>query len=199
MVWWNPFNPSLLEKETQLKIFTLGYQGLSSEKYVRTLVNAGVGIVIDVREHAWSQRPEFVKTNLSEALSLAGIQYAHVKAAGNPSVNRKTARSASECLARYRRHLAKNTACLRALLFAIESAAATGRPACMTCYERSYKECHRSVLMEELFKLEPSLVATHLEPFIEPKKPKTTRSSSSRKNQYVLSNMFLAPAFRRFS
>jgi uncharacterized protein (DUF488 family) len=180
-----------------LKIFTLGYQGLSSELYVRSLVNAGVGTVLDVREHAWSQRPEFVKSSLRNALLAAGIEYAHIPTAGNPSKNRKTAKSAAQCLSRYRKHLTQNDACLRGLIFVIEAAAKIGKPACLTCYERSYSDCHRSILMEELLKLEPSLNPIHLEPYIEPKRRKTS-VGSSRDRQSPFRTAFLAPAFLPF-
>jgi uncharacterized protein (DUF488 family) len=179
-----------------MKIYTLGYQGLSPELYVRSLVNAGVGTVIDVREHAWSQRPEFVKASLQKTLACSGIQYQHVKAAGNPSQNRKTARSAAECLGRYRTYLRSNPECLRALLIAIESAEQTGRPACLTCFERSYEECHRSVLIEELKLLESSLSPIHLEPFVAPKK-KNGRATSSAHS--LLMTAFVGPDFLPFT
>lgn len=181
-----------------MKIYTLGYQGLSAELYVQALVNAGVGVVLDVREHAWSQRPAFVKSTLQKALLAAGIRYEHIKAAGNPSQNRKTARSAAQCLGRYRTYLRENTDCLHSLLLAIESAADSGRPACLTCYERSYEECHRSVLIEELKTLESSLAANHLEPFIDRKKKKI-RSTSSAKTHSLLSSAYVGPAFLPFT
>jgi len=181
-----------------LRVFTLGYQGLSSDLYVRSLINAGVGTVLDVREHAWSQRPEFVKSSLRNALSGVGIEYAHIPTAGNPSKNRKTAKSAAQCLGRYRKHLTRNDACLRSLIFVIEAAAKTGKPACLTCYERSYSQCHRSILIEELLKLEPSLSPIHLEPYIEPKRRKTS-VGSSRERPSSFHTAFMAPAYLPFS
>ena len=129
-----------------MKLFTLGYQNLNVELYVKSLVNAGVGIVLDVREHAWSQRPAFIKSNLRSSLLSAGIEYQHVKDAGNPSRNRKTARNATECLSRYRRHLKDHAGCLAELLTIIRNGSEAGRPACLTCYERESQNCHRSVL-----------------------------------------------------
>jgi uncharacterized protein (DUF488 family) len=188
----------LRKGQPRLKIYTLGYQGLSAELYVQALVNAGVGIVLDVREHAWSQRPEFVKSTLQKALAASGIQYAHIKAAGNPSQNRKTARSAAQCLGRYRTYLKTNTECLRALLTAIENAANSRRPACLTCFERSYDECHRSVLIEELNSLDSRLSPIHLEPFVDRQK-KRIKPLSSAKTNSLLSNGYMAPRFLPFT
>ena len=180
-----------------MKVFTLGYQTLSSDLYVRTLVNAGVGIVLDVRERAWSQRPEFVKGTLNDALYVAGIRYIHVKAAGNPAQNRKTARSAAECLTRYRIHLKTNVASLHALLTEIRAASGDGRPACLTCYERIYTDCHRSVLIEELQVLAPEIVVVHLEPSVAPKKA-NNRIQRAITADSPFGSAFLAQAFLPF-
>lgn len=181
-----------------MKIYTLGYQGLSAEDYVRALVNAGIGLVLDVREHAWSQRPGFVKSALQKALESSGIGYEHIRAAGNPSANRKSSHSAAQCLRRYRHHLAKKPDCLEALILLIQSAVKSGKPACLTCYERSYRECHRSVLLEELIKVEPELRPIHLEPFIAQKTRKGNHPSPVNRSQSPFGSSFVAPAFLPF-
>lgn len=178
---------------TRLRIYTLGYQSLSQDLYVQTLINAGVGVVLDVREHPWSQRPAFVKSNLRNALFQGGIEYCHLKTAGNPSKNRKTARSAAECLSRYRSHLSENNDCLKDLLVIIKEAEQASRPACLTCYERSYQDCHRSVLIEELLNLEANLTPIHLEPSIVAQlKPQRAKRPS------LATTAYLAPALLPF-
>jgi len=176
-----------------MKLFTLGYQSLSPKIYVRALVNAGVGMVVDVREHAWSQRPAFVKSSLENLLINVGIDYLHVKSAGNPSANRKSARSAKECLSRYREHLLKNSVCVDGLIRVVIEASAAGRPACLTCYERNHAECHRSVLVEELLKREP-FTPIHLEPSISIARNKGTKKRSTS----ITTSAFLAPALLPF-
>lgn len=176
-----------------MKLFTLGYQNLNVELYVKSLVNAGVGIVLDVREHAWSQRPAFIKSNLRSSLLSAGIEYQHVKDAGNPSRNRKTARNATECLSRYRRHLKDHAGCLAELLTIIRNGSEAGRPACLTCYERESQNCHRSVLLEELLRLEPLITPLHLEPTIQ------TSTALKEPRHSLTANAFLAPAWLPFT
>ncbi len=175
-----------------MKLFTLGYQNLNVELYVKTLVDAGVGIVADVREHAWSQRPAFIKSNLRTSLSSANIDYCHLRDAGNPARFRKTARNASECLSRYRSHLRKHPDCLGELISIIRAAANYGRPACLTCYERESRNCHRSVLLDELLLLEPLIVPIHLEPTVE-------RAIARQQPRSLTANAFLAPAWLPFS
>ena len=91
-----------------VKLYTLGYQGTDVATYVATLKAAGVGVVVDVRETAWSYKRGFCKTALSDELSKAGIEYVHLRSAGNPKVNRRTAETNKQCLQRYRRYLKQN-------------------------------------------------------------------------------------------
>jgi len=175
-----------------MKLYTLGYQSLSGRQYLQSLVNAGVGIVIDVRQNAWSQRPDFIKSNLSRALATVDIDYYHLRAAGNPSSNRRNARSAKECLRRYRRHLRAHADCLVELLALVREADSRGRPACLTCYERDSTNCHRSILIQELHAIEPALNPYHLQPtlYVQPKPFKPVRS--------LMSDAFLSPALLPF-
>lgn len=144
------------------RLYTIGYQGKSLAAYIEALVAVGVGVVVDVREVPWSYKPGFSKAQLERALATADIGYVHVKAAGNPATNRKTAKSVTECLTRYRVHLANNPDCLEVLLLHVRAAARTGKPACLTCFEHLPADCHRSILAEELGRLAPELSTTHL-------------------------------------
>ncbi len=179
-----------------MRIFTIGYQNLTADLYVRALVNAGVGLLIDVREHAWSQRPEFVKSALQNSLSKAGIEYCHLKSAGNPAANRKSATSAAECMKRYRHYLTDNPNCLSSLLSMLRVAEESGRLGCLTCYERRPEDCHRSVLIWELIRLDPDLIPIHLEPSNDPKKKKTSVVKQPRS---LLSDSFLTPSLLPFT
>jgi uncharacterized protein (DUF488 family) len=145
-----------------MKVFTLGYQGLDLEAYVKRLAESGVGLVLDVREKPWSRKPGFSRFRLEEALTVAGIGYVHVRSAGNPSSNRKTAKNSAECLSRYRQYLRSNGDCLEELLSFIRDADKMGRPACLTCYEKLHTECHRSILLSAISKTCRSLKAVHL-------------------------------------
>src|SRR5258708_7828296 len=110
-------------KNKTMKIYTLGYQGLNPETYIQSLIDAGVRVVIDVRESSWSQRPVYVGSTLRRSLEPAGISYQHWKALGNPSANRKTASNAAECMRRYRSYLKQNRESLLLFLTEMLSAA----------------------------------------------------------------------------
>ena len=179
-----------------MKLFTLGYQSLTAEKYLQGLVNAGVGIVLDVREHAWSQRPDFVKSKLRNSLAAVRIDYSHIRQAGNPSKNRKTARTAKECLDRYRNHLRSSRGCLDQLLLMIHTADEDRRPACLTCYERDFQQCHRSILIEELVLLAPALSVVHITPSLPIKKRSRINQMPSKHS--LAATSYLAPMLLPF-
>lgn len=145
-----------------MKVYTLGYQGLSLENYVETLLASNVGIVLDVREVAWSYNRRYIKSVLQKTLLDAGIKYTHLRVCGNPSSNRKTATSVEECLSRYRDYLGENLDCLETLLEYVKHANKRKQPACLTCYENKPEECHRKILTDALIEIVPELEITHL-------------------------------------
>jgi uncharacterized protein (DUF488 family) len=135
-----------------LNIYTLGYQGVDVDAYVQKLQAAGVGIVADVRETPWSHKRGFCKNILSSELSKAGIDYVHVKSAGNPKANRRTASNLAECLRRYRDYLEENPTGVADLIDVVRTAASRNRTVCLTCFERDVNDCHRSILVDAMRK-----------------------------------------------
>jgi uncharacterized protein (DUF488 family) len=135
-----------------LNIYTLGYQGVDVDVYVQKLKAAGVGIVADVRETPWSHKRGFCKNILSIELSKAGIDYVHVKSAGNPKANRRTAPDLAECLRRYRVYLKENPTGITDLIEVVRTAASHNRTVCLTCFERDVNDCHRSILVDAMKK-----------------------------------------------
>jgi uncharacterized protein (DUF488 family) len=65
-------------------LFTIGHEGRSLDELVDELARAGVNRLVDVRQLPLSRRRGFSKTALGETLHIAGIEYVHVKALGNP-------------------------------------------------------------------------------------------------------------------
>jgi uncharacterized protein (DUF488 family) len=135
-----------------LNIYTLGYQGVDVDLYVSKLKAAGVGVVADVRETPWSHKRGFCKNILSSELSKAGIEYVHVKSAGNPKENRRTAPDLAECLRRYKIYLDDNPTGVVDLIEVVRTAASRNRTVCLTCFERDVIDCHRSILVDAMRK-----------------------------------------------
>lgn len=122
------------------------------DAYVQKLKAAGVGIVADVRETPWSHKRGFCKNILSTELSKAGIEYVHVKSAGNPKANRRTAPDLAECLRRYKAYLDRNQTGIVDLIEVVRMAASRRRTVCLTCFEKDVQDCHRSILVDAMKK-----------------------------------------------
>lgn len=135
-----------------LNLYTLGYQGVDVDTYVRKLKAVGVGIVADVRETPWSHKRSFCKNILRAELLKAGIEYVHVKSAGNPKENRRTAIDLAECLRRYKDFLKANPAGVTDLVHVIRLAASSNRTVCLICFEKEVQDCHRSILVDAMTK-----------------------------------------------
>jgi len=71
---------------------TIGYEGSVLPDFINTLISAGIKRLIDIREVPLSRKQGFSKRALSEALSGAGLHYAHLRALGDPKAGREAAR-----------------------------------------------------------------------------------------------------------
>lgn len=140
------------------RFYTLGYQGESLRALCERLLENDVELLIDVRERAWSHRPEFRKTALRTGLEASGIGYEHARSAGNPFRPRGGEKLDRDvCLRQYRDYLAENPEVVDELL-----ALAKGRRVAFFCYEEKAEDCHRGVLVKALAARNPKAALTHL-------------------------------------
>ncbi len=139
-------------------VVSIGYQGKSVVGIVDALVSARVHTLLDVRAAAWSQRPQFRKTALADALKAAGIDYVHCKAAGNPFRPKQgESRDFRTCERLYSRHLEENPDIVDALALLV-----TDQPSALFCYEAHRAECHRGILLDHLTARRPELAVKDL-------------------------------------
>jgi uncharacterized protein (DUF488 family) len=128
-------------------LFTIGYEGATPDRLIETLREAGVTMLVDVRELPNSRRPGFAKRALSEALGHAGIGYRHVRALGTPAEGRAAARAGrtGEMKRIFGARLAGGEA-----QAAVAALAAEAREArlCLLCLEADPAQCHRSLVAE---------------------------------------------------
>src|SRR3569623_1853956 len=66
------------------KLFTIGYEGVTLDAFIRTLKKAKIALLLDVRELPASRRKGFSKTAHRTALAAAGIAYREEKCLGRP-------------------------------------------------------------------------------------------------------------------
>jgi uncharacterized protein (DUF488 family) len=132
-----------------MRIFTIGYEGATSDGFVAALKAAGVVRVIDVRALPLSRRPGFSKTPLAATLREAGIDYRHLKALGTPKRGRDAAKKGdvATLTAVYDEQLQLPEAQAQA---AIMLALAAEMPSALLCFERDPCHCHRTLLMRSV-------------------------------------------------
>jgi uncharacterized protein (DUF488 family) len=125
-------------------VVSIGYEGRTPAEFIALLVAHKVTKVIDVRELPLSRRKGFSKTPLSARLKSAGIDYRHVRAAGNPHRHLKA--DPARCLAMYTAHLKKHPEVIELVGDELQQ---PGRVAVL-CFEREHKACHRSRLLDAI-------------------------------------------------
>jgi len=79
----------MAHKRKETAVFTVGYQGLTIQEFVRKLRDNSIYVLVDVRRNPLSRKAGFSKTRLSAELRSAGIDYCHLPELGIPSSRRK--------------------------------------------------------------------------------------------------------------
>jgi uncharacterized protein (DUF488 family) len=124
-------------------VYTVGYQGHDLHSFGELLKTSRITRVVDVRELPLSRRRGFSKTPLREALAKVGIEYVHLRVAGNPYRDQKG--DIQACLNMYRMHITSNPDIAESV-----RAALIGERAALMCVETDTKCCHRSILVQQL-------------------------------------------------
>jgi uncharacterized protein (DUF488 family) len=124
-------------------VYTVGYEGRTVEQFLSTLRNAGVTRVIDVRELPLSRKKGFSKSPMKAALEAQGIEYIHLRDAGNPYRDKRN--DIKLCLALYRKHLNETPEVIELLKEHLE-----GQTVALLCVESEPQHCHRSILAARL-------------------------------------------------
>jgi uncharacterized protein (DUF488 family) len=141
-----------------LKIYTVGYESLSIEKFIVELSKTDVKVLIDVRERAQSRKKGFSKTALSLRLSDVGVDYIHLRALGDPKEGRDAARVGD--ISRFKAIYSEKLLTSEAISSMSEVYdTATKTTVCLLCYERDARLCHRSMIIDALSRIRPLSVS----------------------------------------
>ena len=130
-------------------ICTIGYEGATVDAFLRTLREAGVELVLDIRAAPVSRKKGFSKNQLSAHLTEAGIGYRHLRGLGTPKRGREAARGGDlESFERiFREHMEEP----EALLDLGEGITlAQAQLVCLLCLERDPEQCHRMIVANRM-------------------------------------------------
>lgn len=158
-------------------ITTIGYEGITLESFIATLMSKGIEQVIDVRELPLSRRKGFSKTAISASLLNAGIEYVHLKSLGDPKPGRLAARAGRD--AEFRRIFGNHLKTDEAQLGLAQCAKlAKAKSSALLCFERCPTCCHRAIIADSL-RLAYGFSIRHIEMLSAAHGPLTARGSSS--------------------
>lgn len=130
-------------------LFTIGYERTGLDELIRALRDAGVEVLVDVRQLANSRRAGFSKRALSAALAEAGIAYEHRKALGTPKAGRQANHAGR--MDEFWRIVDDSLASPEAVAALAElQALAQERVCCLLCLEDDPNLCHRSAVVARL-------------------------------------------------
>lgn len=144
------------------RIYTAGYEGTDLRLFVTCLVENSVSVLVDVRDYPGSRKQGFSKNALANALRDAGIVYEHWRHLGAPKEIRhelKRTKNWPKYVKAYSEILDLQEDILIKLAAKTEN-----EKVCLMCFERDYRECHRSLVTERLKSLSLTDNAVHLTP-----------------------------------
>ena len=141
-------------------LYTIGYQGLQLDDFIRILKQHGVNAIIDVRNIPHSRKRGFSKKHLIALAAANDMEYFSLKALGSPAPIRQKLREAGdyeEFFEAYEKHMKQQKAVL-------EDAAAMAQNGicCLLCYERDASLCHRKIVASEIATLDHGMEVVHL-------------------------------------
>ena len=146
-----------------LRLTTIGVYGFDAETFAAALDDAGVGLVVDVRQRRGVRGPEYAWANsarLQAALADAGTEYRHHRELAPTTELRRLQyredarlgvgkRSRAELAPEYRERYTKEILD-RVDLAPIVAAMPADAASALFCVERDPEACHRSIVAERL-------------------------------------------------
>ena len=133
-------------------LFTIGYEGVSLEKYLNKLVSNDVKLLVDVRKNSLSMKFGFSKSLLKKYCESLSIEYIHIPEVGINSDQRQelnTQQDYDALFEVYKKTTLKETDSYQTKI--IELLTKYKRIA-LTCFEADICQCHRKSLAEAIEK-----------------------------------------------
>lgn len=124
--------------------FTIGYEGITLENYLNSLIKNNISVLCDVRKNAISRKYGFSKDSLKQILKQSNIEYCHLPELGIVSESRKelnTQNDYDNLFDSYEKYIfTEKSEALDKLKFIMDN----NKRIAITCFESVYIKCHRS-------------------------------------------------------
>jgi len=139
--------------DTEQAMFTIGYEGISLEKYLQKLIKNNVKLLVDVRKNALSMKFGFSKSLLKRYCNSLDIEYIHIPEVGIVSEKRKQLESQEDydnLFIEYGKTTLQDTTEAQRQIFDLIK---KYRRIALTCFEAEPCRCHRSHLAKSITQL----------------------------------------------
>lgn len=137
------------------KFYLTGYEKQNIDDFVSKLMKNKISILVDVREIPLSRKKGFSKKSLQMKLNEAGIEYLHIKQLGSPKLIRHKLREDKNYIYffnKYRTYIKGRHIELQNLVEMTRY-----EKICIMCFEANCELCHRTLIADELMKINPLL------------------------------------------
>lgn len=133
-------------------LFTIGYEGISFERYLTTLLQHDVKVLVDVRNNPVSMKFGFSKAQLKKACENLGLAYVHIPEVGIVSDKRQQLNSQRDYDNLFESYKTQNLIQTEASQDEILSLLHQYKRIALTCFEANICQCHRKPLAEAITK-----------------------------------------------
>ncbi|MBP6977540.1 MAG: DUF488 domain-containing protein [Lentimicrobiaceae bacterium] len=135
---------------TEIVLYTIGYEGLSLDEYLNKLILNDVRVLCDVRKNSFSMKYGFSKNQLEKACERVGIEYVHIPEVGIDSDKRQNLNTQADydtLFAYYRLNVLRNEPEKQKGIFQLLK---NKKRIALTCFEANIHQCHRKQLAESI-------------------------------------------------
>lgn len=136
--------------DTEIKLFTIGYEGISLEYYLNKLIKNNIKVLCDVRKNALSMKYGFSKTQLKTACEKLGIAYIHIPEVGINSDKRNELNCQKDYDILFEDYKLNNLPQTIEYQKEILSLLMKNKRIALTCFEENICQCHRKHLAEAI-------------------------------------------------
>jgi hypothetical protein len=138
-------------RKTGQMLFTIGYEGISIENYLNTLIQNDVRVLCDVRNNPLSRKLGFSENHLRKYTGTIGIEYVHIPELGIRSEKRQNLNGDEDyksLFKDYKTSLPRRKESLEKVYQLFQ----TRDRIALTCFEHDPSHCHRHVIRDYLKK-----------------------------------------------
>lgn len=145
----------LQKQDTGSTLFSIGYEGISIDKYLDKLISNNVFVLVDVRKNPISRKYGFSKSQLQRYVESVGISYVHLPELGVPSELRQNLNDATAYKLLFKQYVDNILSKQSNIVDKLSNLIYEKRRVALTCFEADHNCCHRSRITEH-FQHEPS-------------------------------------------